>query len=114
MSEFRRCSICKQYDYAPSHRCPPRWEVRHEGSEPEDADEVYAATADKAAEKYAADWDGATAEYTHDRKVIVRDYDRRERTYEVELETVPQYTAHAEGNWSAPIPEPVEDGEDDD
>jgi len=98
-----RCATCGAYEWTNIvggvHACPPAWEVYEERYHAgwEEARIVHAAQADEAAELYAerAD-DGGDYEIVGGRKAIVHVRpagDDAEQVFEVEGESVPQYTA---------------------
>lgn len=64
------CPTCRGYIYsyegASAHRCPPAWQVWYpdwQGDDPEDAQVVYAHSAESAVEQWAHDCD-AEGDYT--------------------------------------------------
>lgn len=63
MSEFQKCSICGEFGFALSHRCPPAWDVViiPAGDDPEFPERTrHGSHAVSVAEHAVADW---TAEH---------------------------------------------------
>ncbi len=64
MSSYDRCSTCSEWGFTRTHECPPLWLVHRpdwHGDDPEeDHAQVYARSAEQAAERYIerADCDG--------------------------------------------------------
>lgn len=100
VSNYGRCSICREYAFLDRHRCPPIWEARiHETKFEEDWSEVYADSADSAAAKFAEEYD-AGGDYTIIRRgsaeVEVRKPGETEFIiFDIQAESMPQYSAWA-------------------
>ena len=65
LGEYEECSICHEYGWTNTHKCPPAWEVWADDDDyfEDEPIRVYASTPRGAAEKWAAKWDeGETAE----------------------------------------------------
>ncbi len=95
MSEFKKCAICGKYDFAGSHKCPPRWEVcaRDIGEwEP-----CYALDEEEAAKEFAEEYDSDDhAMMSGDNLIVlVRKHEGGDvKTYNCLGEASPTYTAH--------------------
>lgn len=98
MSGFRKCADCGEYDWMDKHKCPPLWRVQIPEYEDGEWTRIYARTAALAAEKHAELFDSQGDYPIVDGppvKVIVRSMSRPDvEVFEVEGETVPQYTAN--------------------
>jgi hypothetical protein len=103
VSDYQRCSICGDYDWASSHRCKPIFYVLYpdwHGDDWEDAWRIHARDHEEAAETWAERSDSEGGEYEivsgSDVLVYVRKHDEdvsEAKTFAVTGETVPQYRA---------------------
>ena len=116
MGTYGECSLCHEYGFTNTHRCPPRYEIilADLAGEPlEDWTAVYARDGEQAAEKFCERHDLGQGEWSLDeRDVIVRDAAGAMTVYEVEAEMVPRYTAHRSLNALLPLPDPDPEAED--
>lgn len=91
IGKFERCPICKEHDFMGAHRCKPSYEVRPDYDDGGDTSTIYADSPEEAAEnfleKHHSDYD-----YPSSMTVVVT-RDDEEWVFEIEVETVPSFTA---------------------
>jgi hypothetical protein len=99
MSDYKwdYCPTCKKFDELVRHKCDPTWEARLEGGGDDEWITVYAMDNEDAAEEFCEKYD-RDDEYSiinHGSAVVeVRKREGEEVVkFDVEAETVPQYSA---------------------
>jgi hypothetical protein len=94
MSDFKRCTICGDWDFMSHHTCKPLWyAIRPDYNDEDDPQNVYANDAEQAAETFVSD-NFSNWEYPMDVEVWVKSCcDDEWRKFDVGVETMPQFSA---------------------
>jgi hypothetical protein len=95
MSDYVKCSICKEYGWKDTHQCQPSWDIiRADYHDEDDPQRSYGYDAESAVIKFAED-NFSNWEYPNSIEIWIRvSEDDEWQKFEVEVESVPSFSAY--------------------